>query len=64
MYQREIYHSLLKRLQERRRKIQVLVGPRQTGKTTLIQQILKHFEGKSLYASAEWAVLEFLSKSF
>lgn len=34
MYHRPMYHMLVKRLREPRRFIQVLAGPRQTGKTT------------------------------
>jgi predicted AAA+ superfamily ATPase len=39
MFKRKIFQVLLKRIQEPRRFIQVLVGPRQTGKTTLARQI-------------------------
>jgi len=39
MYHRTIYHTLAKRLREPRRFIQVLAGPRQTGKTTMVRQI-------------------------
>ena len=39
MLKRRIFQVLLKRIQEPRRFIQVLVGPRQTGKTTLARQI-------------------------
>ena len=39
MFKRRIFQVLLKRIQEPRRFIQVLVGPRQTGKTTLARQI-------------------------
>lgn len=39
MFKRRVFHILLKRIQEPRRFIQVLVGPRQTGKTTLARQI-------------------------
>ena len=41
MYQRAICHTLLKRLQEPRRFIQVLAGPRQVGKTTIARQVLE-----------------------
>ena len=39
MLKRPVFHVLSKRLQEPRRFIQVLIGPRQTGKTTLARQI-------------------------
>ena len=50
MYQRYEYQSLFKVLKEPRKFIQVLMGPRQVGKTTLITQLLDklnipfHFE--------------------
>lgn len=40
-YQRDIVNTLVTRLQEPRRFIQVLVGPRQTGKTTALRQCIK-----------------------
>ena len=39
MFKRAAFYTLLKRLQEPRRFIQVLAGPRQTGKTTIAQQV-------------------------
>ena len=39
MYKRKPFELLKKRLQERRRFIQVLAGPRQSGKTTLARQV-------------------------
>ncbi len=39
MFKRPTFYTLLKRLQEPRRFIQVLAGPRQTGKTTLARQV-------------------------
>ena len=39
MYKRAIFHTLLKRIQEPRRFIQVLAGPRQVGKTTMARQL-------------------------
>ncbi|MCL1973737.1 MAG: ATP-binding protein [Bacteroidetes bacterium] len=40
MFQRDILQQIIERVSEPRRFIQVLVGPRQTGKTTLIKQLL------------------------
>lgn len=40
-YQRSIVNTLAKHLQEPRRFIQVVVGPRQTGKTTAVRQALE-----------------------
>lgn len=41
MYKRNQYTVLLKRLEEPRRFIQVVVGPRQVGKTTMVKQVLQ-----------------------
>lgn len=44
---------LTDRLAEPRRLIQFVGGPRQAGKTTLVQQVLDGFETQSLHASAD-----------
>jgi len=41
LYKRAIFHALLKRIQEPRRFIQVLAGPRQVGKTTMARQLME-----------------------
>lgn len=41
------------RIHEKRRFIQVLVGPRQVGKTTIIKQLLANYAYDSLYESAD-----------
>lgn len=41
------------RLQESRRFIQVVTGPRQVGKSTLVQQVLRRLATPSRYASAD-----------
>jgi predicted AAA+ superfamily ATPase len=48
-----MFRTLLARLKEQRRFLQVLAGPRQTGKTTLVQQVLKATSLPSHYASAD-----------
>ena len=53
MYQRSMAETIEKRLKEKRRFIQVIVGPRQVGKTTAIQQILKESKIPSHYAAAD-----------
>jgi predicted AAA+ superfamily ATPase len=53
MYRRPICALLLKRLKEPRRFMQVLAGPRQTGKTTIARQVLDELEIPSHYASAD-----------
>lgn len=53
MYKRPQFKALFDRLREPRRFIQVLSGPRQSGKTTLIGQTLKELPIPSRYASAD-----------
>jgi len=52
-YKRIVYHDIKKRLLAERKFIQVISGPRQTGKTTLISQLLKEIKIKSTYISAD-----------
>ena len=40
MYKRKIYDTIIKRLGEQRMFIQVIMGPRQIGKSTVIKQVL------------------------
>ena len=58
MYKRPIAGELHKRLGEPRRFIQVLAGPRQTGKTTLVTQVLKDLKAAGHYASADAPTLK------
>ncbi len=53
MYKRPIYQTLLKRVREPRRFIQVLAGPRQVGKTILARQVIDEVAIPSHYASAD-----------
>lgn len=53
MYKRPIHKVLLSRLGEPRRFVQVLAGPRQVGKTTLVQQVLADLSMPAHYASAD-----------
>lgn len=53
MYKRKIFQGLFKRLREPRRFIQVLVGPRQTGKTTLARQIAEAVPWPVHFATAD-----------
>lgn len=41
MYKRAEYHIIKERLEEQRRFIQVVMGPRQVGKSTVVKQVLK-----------------------
>lgn len=58
MYSRPIYKSLLSRLKEPRKFLQVLAGPRQVGKTTLIRQVIDTLKVPSHYASADEPTLK------
>ena len=53
MYKRIHYQVLIKRLKEPRKFIQVIIGPRQVGKTTLIKQVLDDLSCPSHYCSAD-----------
>lgn len=53
MHQRPQLAILNTRLQQPRRFLQVLAGPRQVGKTTLARQAIAAFPGRSHYASAD-----------
>ena len=58
MFKRPKYHVLLRRLTEPRRFIQVLAGPRQAGKTTLVRQVLADVGIPGHYASADEPALK------
>lgn len=53
MYEREITQTIRTRLGEKRRFLQVIMGPRQVGKTTAIQQVLARIRRPSHYAAAD-----------
>jgi predicted AAA+ superfamily ATPase len=53
MYSRPILATLQRRLQEPRRFLQVLAGPRQVGKTTVARQAMAQFQDRSTYATAD-----------
>lgn len=55
MFQRPYYSKVRERLLSRRQFIQVLQGPRQVGKTTLIRQVLEDYPFPWHYASADEA---------
>jgi predicted AAA+ superfamily ATPase len=58
MYKRNIYKALMTRLAEPRRFVQVLSGPRQTGKTTLARQAMAGIKIASHYATADEPALK------
>ena len=61
MQKRPIFKELRKRLVEPRRFIQVLLGPRQVGKTTLAMQAAEEIQKPYHYISADLATLQDLA---
>lgn len=53
MIRHNIHRELLKRLKEKRRFVQVLAGPRQVGKTTVVRQVMEASKIPAIYASAD-----------
>ena len=53
MYQRTQASTLLNRLSERPQRLTIMTGPRQTGKTTLVQQVLGQLDRPSLFVSVD-----------
>lgn len=53
MYKRSMVEAISKRLKEKRRFIQVIIGPRQVGKTTAIQQVINSQNTPFHYAVAD-----------
>src|ERR1035437_5398819 len=52
-FERSFVQRLLQRLREPHPRLQVRRGPRQVGKTTGVQQLIKAWDGPSHYASAD-----------
>ena len=52
-FQRELVYKLSTRINEPRRFIQVVTGPRQVGKTTSVQQLMQKWQGHHHYATAD-----------
>lgn len=50
---RQFVHVLQNRLAEPLNFIQVVIGPRQVGKTTGVQSIVEHWQGPKVYAAAD-----------
>lgn len=61
MKKRPIFKEVLKRMEEPRRSIQVLLGPRQVGKTTLALQAAQATDKPCHYISADLATLQDLA---
>ena len=58
MIRQSIHDTLLERLSEKRRFIQLLAGPRQVGKTTVARQVMEKLNLPSHYASADEPALK------
>jgi predicted AAA+ superfamily ATPase len=58
MYKRSLYDRIAGRIRESRKFIQVLAGPRQTGKTTLARQVVEGMGIDTHYASADEPALK------
>jgi predicted AAA+ superfamily ATPase len=66
-FKRAVFEVLIGRLREPWRFIQVLAGPRQTGKTTVARQVLAKLSMPSHYATADEPMLrdrEWLSREW
>jgi len=53
MYKRSIYDTIIKRLGEQRMFIQVIMGPRQIGKSTVVRQVLDDLKKPYLFFTAD-----------
>jgi len=53
MFYRSYLETVKKRIEEPRKFIQVILGPRQVGKTTMITQLLHQLTISNLYESAD-----------
>ena len=64
MYKLKVVEEILRRFLEPRRRIQVIAGPRQVGKTTSVEQAVAGYHGGYTYKLAEglgFAPLDWLS---
>lgn len=57
-FKRDLFPVVLKRLKEPRRFLQVLIGPRQVGKTTLARQVIQELSIPVHYVSADEPTLQ------
>ncbi len=58
VFKRDLFPVVLKRLREPRRFLQVLIGPRQVGKTTLARQVIQELSVPVHYVSADEPTLQ------
>lgn len=55
MYKRDIYNTIRERMLEPRQFLQVVMGPRQVGKSTVVVQVLKSLPTPYIYCNADGA---------
>jgi uncharacterized protein len=53
MFERPVFKQIKSRIEEPRKYIQVILGPRQVGKTTLVTQLMKQVNIPGVYESAD-----------
>ena len=53
MYKRSAYYTIAKRIDEPRRFVQVVIGPRQIGKSTVVRQVLDDGKKPFVFYSAD-----------
>ena len=53
MFERTHLQEVINRISESRKFIQVILGPRQVGKTTLVQQLIQQYSFESLFVTAD-----------
>ena len=53
MYERSYLKQVKSRIEEPRQFIQVILGPRQVGKTTMVNQLLSQLSTPNIYESAD-----------
>lgn len=53
MFKRRQFYELLSRMNEEKGKIQVVSGPRQVGKSTMVKQVLKEVNVPNLFVTAD-----------
>ena len=53
MYKRAVFQTIKGRMEERRKFIQVVMGPRQVGKSTVVKQVLEELTTPYQFFSAD-----------
>lgn len=60
MYKRSDYKTIMSRMNEPRKFIQVIVGPKQVGKSTVVKQAINDFKGACQFFSADNNEVDFI----